>query len=200
EDSPVSPGTSNDQPKTLETVQITAALDRARNGLSPDTGTSQTVFDRKSIQQLPQGDSTPLNQVLLQAPGVVQDSFGQLHVRGDHANLQYRINGILIPESISGFGQTLDTRFIDSLKFLTGALPAQFGLRTAGVVDITTKSGAQLGNGGSVDLYGNEGRWSYYLSTNYLQSDIGIENPTPARHAVHDHTNQLQTFGYFSYL
>jgi len=214
EDSPVSPGTSNDQPKTLETVQITAALDRARNGLSPDTGTSQTVFDRKSIQQLPQGDSTPLNQVLLQAPGVVQDSFGQLHVRGDHANLQYRINGILIPESISGFGQTLDTRFIDSLKFLTGALPAQYGYRTAGVVDITTKSGAQLGNGGSVGLYGgsfgtlnpslelhgNEGRWSYYLSTNYLQSDIGIENPTPARHAVHDHTNQLQTFGYFSYL
>ena len=73
---------------------------------------------------------------------------------GDRANLQYRINGIIVPESISGFGQTLDTRFIDSLKFLTGALPAQYGYRTAGVVDITTKSGAQLGNGGSVGLYG----------------------------------------------
>src|SRR5690348_10070418 len=90
------PQASGTQPKTLETVQVTAALDRARNALSPDTGTSQTVFDRKSIQQLPEGDSTPLNQVILQAPGVVQDSFGQLHVRGDHANLQYRINGILI--------------------------------------------------------------------------------------------------------
>jgi len=205
---------SDQPPKTLETVQVTAALDRSRNALSPDTGTSQTVFDRKSIQQLPQGDSTPLNQLILQAPGVVQDSFGQLHVRGDHANLQYRINGIIIPESISGFGQTLDTRFIDSLKFLTGALPAQYGYRTAGVVDITTKSGAQLGNGGGVDVYGgsfgtfnpslelhgNEGRWSYYLSANYLQSDIGIENPTPARNAIHDHSNQLQTFGYLSYL
>src|SRR5690348_5055697 len=205
------PGT---KPDTLEAVQVSAALDRARNALSPDTGTSQTVFDRQSIQQLPQGDSTPLNQVILQAPGVVQDSFGQLHVRGDHANLQYRIDGIIIPESISGFGQTLDTRFIDSLKFLTGALPAQYGYRTAGVVDITTKSGAQLGNGGSVDLYGgsfgtfnpsfelhgNEGRWSCYLSANYLQSDVGIENPTPARNAIHDHTDQLQTFGYLSYL
>jgi outer membrane receptor protein involved in Fe transport len=202
------------KPRTLEAIQVTAALDRARNALSPDTGTSQTVFDRKSIQQLPQGDSTPLNQVILQAPGVVQDSFGQLHVRGDHANLQYRINGVIIPESIGGFGQTLDTRFIDSLKFLTGALPAQYGYRTAGVVDITTKSGAQLGNGGSVGLYGgsfgtfnpslelhgNQGGWTYYLSANYLQSDIGIENPTPARNAIHDHTNQLQTFGYLSYL
>jgi outer membrane receptor protein involved in Fe transport len=208
------PAASDEQPKVLEAIQVTAALDRARNALSPATGTSQTVFDRKSIQQLPQGDSTPLNQVILQAPGVVQDSFGQLHVRGDHANLQYRINGIIIPESISGFGQTLDTRFIDSLKFLTGALPAQYGYRTAGVVDITTKSGAQLGNGGSVGLYGgsfatlnpslelhgNEGRWSYYLTANYLQSDIGIENPTPARNAIHNHTNQLQTFGYLSYL
>ncbi|HJP98243.1 MAG TPA: TonB-dependent receptor [Rhodanobacteraceae bacterium] len=211
-----SPASTNapKQPKTLEAVQVTAALDRSRNALSPDTGTSQTVFDRKSIVQLPQGDSTPLNQVILQAPGVVQDSFGQLHVRGDHANLQYRINGIIIPESISGFGQTLDTRFIESLKFLTGALPAQYGYRTAGVVDITTKSGAQLGSGGSVGLYGgsfgtfnpsfelhgNQGRWTYYLSANYLQSDIGIENPTPARNAIHDHTNQLQTFGYLAYL
>src|SRR5690348_5650731 len=65
---------SDQPPKTLETVQVTAALDRSRNALSPDTGTSQTVFDRKSIQQLPQGDSTPLNQLILQAPGVVQDS------------------------------------------------------------------------------------------------------------------------------
>ena len=36
---------------------------------------------------MPLGDATPLNQVLLQAPGVVQDSYGQLHVRGDHADL-----------------------------------------------------------------------------------------------------------------
>lgn len=203
-----------DAPLTLDTVQVSARLDRARNALSPDTGTSQTVFNRKTIRQLPQGDSTPLNKLLLQAPGVVQDSFGQLHVRGDHANLQYRIDGIIIPESISGFGQTLDTRSIESLTFLTGALPAQYGYRTAGVVDITTKSGTQLGNGGSAGLYGgsfgtlepslelhgNRGRWSYYLTANFLESDLGIENPTPNRDPIHDRTRQLKTFGYFSYL
>ncbi|TAN02413.1 MAG: TonB-dependent receptor [Rhodanobacteraceae bacterium] len=206
--------TQANAPLTLDTVQVSARLDRARNALSPDTGTSQTVFNRKAIRQLPQGDSTPLNQVLLQAPGVVQDSFGQLHVRGDHANLQYRIDGIIIPESISGFGQTLDTRSIESLTFLTGALPAQYGYRTAGVVDITTKSGAQLGNGGSVGLYGgslgtlkpsfelhgNQGRWSYYLTANFLESDVGIENPAPSRDPVHDRTRQFKTFGYLSYL
>ncbi len=126
---------------TLGTVSVTARLDKARNQLSPDIGTSQFVFDQKAIAQLPLGASTSLNQVLLRAPGVVNDSYGQLHVRGDHADLQYRINGVIIPESISGFGQALDTHVIDHLSLLTGALPAQYGYRTAGIVDITTKSG-----------------------------------------------------------
>jgi outer membrane receptor protein involved in Fe transport len=198
---------------TLSTVQINATLDQARSQLSPDIGASQYVISQQAIQQLPLGDATPLNQVLLQAPGFVQDSYGQLHVRGDHADLQYRINGVIIPESISGFGQSLDTRLIDSVQVLTGALPAQYGYRTAGVVDITTKSGTQ-GNGGSIGLtagsfgtwnpqitlYGNQGRWSGFLTGNFLESDVGIENPTSVRSPIHDHTDQTKGFGGISYL
>jgi hypothetical protein len=40
--------------------------------------------------------------VVLQAPGVVQDSYGQPHLRGDHANVQCRIDGVVVPEAISG--------------------------------------------------------------------------------------------------
>jgi len=203
---------------TLGTISVVGKLDEARNQLSPDVGSSQYVFDRKAIDQLPLGDATSLNQVLLRAPGVVDDSYGQLHVRGDHADLQYRINGVIVPESISGFGQTLDARVIDNLSFLTGALPAQYGYRTAGVVDITTKSGAGGKDadsvGGSVGLtagsfgswnpnatiFGNEGAWSFFLTANYLQNDIGIENPTSSRDAIHDRTNQFKSFGYLSYL
>ncbi|GAB2580396.1 TonB-dependent receptor [Dyella jejuensis] len=200
--------------KQLGAVTVSAALDEARNSLSPDTGSSQYVITAQNIQALPLGDATPMNQVLLQAPGVVQDSYGQLHVRGDHANLQYRINGIMIPESISGFGQTLDARTIQSVKLLDGALPAQYGERTAAVVDITTKSGADLGNGGSVGItggsfgtvnpnasfWGNSGKWSYFFTANYLENNIGIENPTPSRDPIHDHTNQVKAFGDVSYL
>ncbi|MEI7036738.1 TonB-dependent receptor [Fulvimonas yonginensis] len=202
------------QVRQLGTVDVTAALDQARNALSPDTGSSQYVIDQQAIAQLPLGQSTPLNQVLLQAPGVVQDSYGGLHVRGDHGNLQYRINGVIIPESISGFGQALDARTIRSVKLLDGALPAQYGLRTAAVVDITTKSGHQLGNGGSVgitggsfgtlnpnvSLWGSSDRWSAFFTANYLESDAGIENPTASRKPIHDHTNQVKSFGDVSYL
>ena len=204
----------NKKVKQLSAVDVSAALDQSRNSLSPDTGSSQYVIDQKAIQQLPLGDSTPLNQVILQAPGVVQDSYGGVHVRGDHANLQYRINGVIIPESISGFGQTLDARTIQSVKLLDGALPAQYGLRTAAVVDIDTKSGHDLGNGGSVgitggsfgtlnpnaSLWGSSDRWSWFVTANYLENDVGIENPTPSRTPIHDHTNQVKGFGDISYL
>lgn len=199
--------------KDLSAIDVVGKLDRSRNKLSPGVGASQYVFDQRAISQLPNGDATPLNQVLLRAPGVVADSYGQLHIRGDHEDLQYRINGVIVPESISGFGQTLDTRTINNVSLLTGALPAQFGYRTAGVIDITTKNGAK-GNGGSIGIYGgsfgtinpfvqaygNDGRWNYFVTANYLQSDIGIENPTAARNAIHDHSNQAKGFGYLSYL
>ncbi len=202
------------QVQELGAVSVSAALDQARNALSPDTGSSQYVIDHKAIAQLPLGASTPMNQVLLQAPGVVQDSYGGLHVRGDHANLQYRINGVIIPESIGGFGQTLDARAIDNVKLLDGALPAQYGLRTAAVVDITTRSGHDLGNGGSVGItggsngtlnpnasvWGSRDRWSWFLTGNYMENDAGIENPTPSRKPIHDHTNQMKGFGDISYL
>ena len=115
-------------PSQLERVEVKGQrqrLDEARSSLSPETGSTIYRFDKADIARLPLGDATPMNQVLLRAPGVVGDSYGQLHVRGDHANLQYRINGVVIPESISGFGQALDTRFADQVNVLTGALPAQ---------------------------------------------------------------------------
>ncbi len=116
-------------------------LNQVRNSLSPNTGGSKYTFTQQAIQELPQGANTSLNQVILQAPGVAQDSFGQIHVRGDHANLQYRINGVQLPEGITGFGQILSPRFAQSISLLTGALPAEYGLRTAGVIDIKTKDG-----------------------------------------------------------
>src|SRR5690348_12679730 len=200
--------------RELGEVSVSAALDQARNALSPDTGSSQYVIDHKAIVQLPLGASTPMNQVLLQAPGVVQDSYGGLHVRGDHANLQYRINGVIIPESIGGFGQSLDAHMIDTVTLLDGALPAQYGLRTAAVVDITTRNGHDLGNGGSVGItggsnatlnpnasvWGSKDRWIWFFTGNYLESDAGIENPTSSRKPIHDHTDQVEGFGDVSYL
>ena len=200
------------QAKELSVAVVARRLNQARNALSPETGGSVYRFSEQAIKDLPQGENTQLNQVLLQAPGVAQDSFGQIHVRGDHANLQYRVNGVQLPEGITGFGQVLSPRFANSISLLTGALPAQFGLRTAGVIDIKTKDGL-LDNLADVDFYGGQrgteepsfeyggskGNFSWFTTGQYLHTDRGVEPPTPGPTAIHDTANEGNGFGYFSY-
>jgi outer membrane receptor protein involved in Fe transport len=198
--------------KEVSLAVAATKLNKARNSLSPSTGGSKYTFTQQAIQELPQGDNTALNQVILQAPGVAQDSFGQLHVRGDHANLQFRVNGVQLPEGITGFGQVLSPRFASSISLLTGALPAEYGLRTAGVIDIKTKDGL-LDPVADVDFYGGQrgttqpsfeyggskGNFNYFVTGQYLGTDRGVEPPTPGPTAIHDTSNQGSGFGYFSY-
>src|ERR1700722_11183440 len=147
-------GSSTNATKLQETT-VVGKLDAARSAIMPDIGGTVTTITSEQIQSISRGDNAPFNEVVLRAPGVAQDSAanGDLHVRGEHANLQYRIDGVLLPEGISGFGLELDPRFVQSMHLVTGSLPAEYGFRTAAIVDIETKSGA-FENGGTVDLYG----------------------------------------------
>ncbi|HWA08732.1 MAG TPA: TonB-dependent receptor [Opitutaceae bacterium] len=198
---------------TMDPFDVSDHLDRAREGIQPELGASSFVINKQQLLDLPQGADAPFSQVLLRAPGVAEDSAanGDLHVRGEHGNLQYRINDVLLPEGISGFGLELDPRFVGSMQLVTGSLPAQYGFRTAGVVDIQTKSGA-LDQGGGVSLYGGSfntlrpsfelggatGRSSYFIDGSYDHNDLGIENPTGSARALHDTAGQGRLFSYFS--
>ena len=186
-------------------------LDVARDSITPSLGASQYTFNQEALQKQPGGTNLTLNKSLLQAPGVVQDSYGTIHVRNEHANLQYRLNGVIIPESISGFGTTFDPKIASSIQLITGTLPAQYGYRTAGIINFKTESGL-LGNGGEAGIYGGSfnllepsamvkgsaGNFSYFLSGSYFRNDVGIENPLPTRNAIHDRTTQWRPFAYVS--
>ncbi|TMK40320.1 MAG: ligand-gated channel [Alphaproteobacteria bacterium] len=188
-------------------------LDEARRTIDSPIGANSYQVNHQNIEALPQGNNTALDKALLQFPGVTQDSAasGELHVRNEHANLQYRINGIMLPDGVGGFGQILDTGIVGTMALLTGALPAQYGLRTAGVLDIQTKTDA-FDNTGKVSVYGGShqtitpfaeyggtvGQTQYYVSGRYLYNNLGIENPTPANEAIHDRTQQEKGFLYLS--
>src|SRR5579862_2833276 len=136
----------------LGTVTVVGHLNEARSQIVPNLGATAYTINAAQIEAQSQGANAPFNQLILRAPGVAEDSAenGDLHVRGEHANLQYRINGVLLPEGLSGFGLELDPRFVENMEFITGSLPAQYGFRTAGVVDIKTKNGAAE-SGGDVE-------------------------------------------------
>jgi TonB-dependent receptor-like protein len=198
---------------TQEVVVTSQELDISREAIVPSLGATRYTVGPDRLDSQSRGEDAPFNQTMLRFPGVAQDSFGQLHVRGEHANLQYRIDDVLLPESIPGFGQVLETRFADNISLITGALPAQFGFRTTGVIDLHTKNGAafQQGEasvyGGSFDTimpsfeYGGvTGKTNYYITASYLHNGIGIENPTPTANPIHDDTDQYRMFGYSSYI
>ncbi|QPF90124.1 TonB-dependent receptor domain-containing protein [Bradyrhizobium commune] len=197
-----------------QVVQQTQNFDQRRdNVILPKTGTTNYQLNQRDLETLPQGSAAQLSDIVLQFPGVYQDSTssGDFHIRNEHANVQYRINGILLPDGVSGFSQLLETSFISNIQLLTGALPAQYGLHTAGVLDITSKSGAALA-GGSVSIYGGSrqtitpsfeyggvaGNTDYYVAGRYLSTGLGLENPLPSLNAIHDHSEQGRFFAYTS--
>lgn len=205
---------ADDAGATLDPITVIAQkLNDARNSIQTQTGASTYVIDETAIASQPGGDNQLLNQVIMQAPDVAQDSFGQFHVRGEHNGLQYRLNGIILPEGISVFGQSLDPRLISSMTLIDGALPAEYGLRTAGIIDLKTKSGV-IDPGGSLSVYGgshgeitpsfNYGGSSdglnYFVSGDFLRSDLGIESPDGSSNPIHDHTKNYHGFGYFEYI
>jgi outer membrane receptor protein involved in Fe transport len=213
------------------------AFDAARSNLYTTIGTTSDTISHDIIDALPQGSANTVEKVLLQAPGVSQDSAasGLFHVRNDHANVQFRINGVMLPDGVTGFGSVLETGLIGSMSLVTGALPPEFGLRTVGLIDITTRSDA-FNNSGSVSLYGGShgtitpsfeyggtfggncptgaaivGKATpssatsdcfagvqYFFTGRYLQTTVGIENPTPAYNAIHDFSQQERGFAYMS--
>src|SRR5665213_4054079 len=194
----------------MQTVIVTAQhLNEERSHIQTQVGASTYTIDSAAIDAAPGGDNVLMNQVMLQVPDAAQDSFGQLHIRGDHNGLQFRLNGIILPDGISVFGQTLPPRLIESMQMIMGSLPAQYGLRSAGIIDLTTKSGS-LEPGGSVTLYGGShgelepsfdyggstGPYTYFVTGDFLRSDLGIESPDGSSDPLHDHTKQHHGFAY----
>ncbi len=189
------------------------SLNAARENILPKIGVNSYEVSQQDIQALPQGDNVPIDKLLLQTPGVYQDSAvnGGIHIRDEHANVQYRIDGIQLPDGVSGFGQVLETSLIGNMAVVTGALPAQYGLRTAGLVDIQTRTGTAEPSGewsvygGSHDTistnlqYGGvSGNTQYFFTGRWLENSLGIENPTSSVNAIHDETEQEKFFTYVS--
>jgi hypothetical protein len=193
-----------------------SSFDQARdNNLLPKIGASTYTITRQAIVDMPQGDNTPIDKVILQMPGVSYDSAvsnPDFHVRNEYANVQYRVNGVVIPEGVSALGPVIDTNFVGSMSLLTGTLPAQYGLRTAGVLDITSRAFAAPS--GDISLYGGSrqtftpsfdyggsvGNTEYFVTARGNWNALGLENPTSSVDAFHDHTQQGKFFGYVSTL
>ncbi len=196
------------------TMAVKAQRLKSQNDISR-TGASKYTMTEQDITDLSTGKYTPLNQVMVQMPGVTQDQNQEIHVRGEHMGIQYQINGVMLPLDINSdptFTQLLNSFFIKDVSLLDGILPARYGYRTAGIIDINTKDGCEK-QGGEVSILGGQrstaepsfeiggckGNFGYYVTGLYLHNNLAFSSATPGPDAIHDLLNQGQGFGNFTY-
>src|SRR5213076_3504219 len=95
--SPSPSTTTTPGPASVEQVVVQSQeMDITREAIVPSLGATRYTVGPDRLDSQAEGENAQFNQTLLRFPGVAQDSFGQLHVRGEHANLQYRIDDVLI--------------------------------------------------------------------------------------------------------
>jgi outer membrane receptor protein involved in Fe transport len=208
------PAAAAETPVEIGEVTVVAKrLEAARAAIEPQIGASVYTVTSQAIEAQPRGANNTLNQAVLQTPGVSQDAEAAsgIHVRNEMQPEEFRINGIPLPTGLSYFGQGLSPRFANSISLITGALPAQYGLSTTGIIDIQTKSGL-FAPGGSVSMYGGGYRtlqpsveyggsidgYNYYASGDFLSTNHGIDGVTPAPTQIHDFSTQGHAFAYLN--
>ena len=176
---------------------------KAKRMVNNSSSTSSTEITHEQIEAMPQGNQISLPRLLeTTTPGVVPGPFNQTFIRGNHANVQFQIDGVQLPDSTSGtFADAFSPRNIDHFEFITGGIPAEYGERLAAVVNIVTKTGPEKPGGTAEVNYGSYNTFSpqaivggsspsgdlhYYLSANYNRTDRGIDIPNPKTTALAD--------------
>ena len=121
------------------------------------TGSVATVT-RQQLDELPGGNDRPITDVITTQPGFVPDALGNVYARGNHANIQYQIDGVPVPDSVGSlFAASIPVRLIQGLEIYTGGMPAEFGSRLGAVVNLVTRQASDHPDGAVQVRYGSFG-------------------------------------------
>lgn len=112
--------------------------DKVIETTSIDTKLGMQVIDAESYHASPNARMvTMLQQNVL---GATKAPTGEVHIRGQHAEYSYYVDGIAIPPAaFGGFNEVVDDQVIDRATIQTGALPAEYGGQTAAIIDLQNR-------------------------------------------------------------
>jgi outer membrane receptor protein involved in Fe transport len=118
---------------------------------SSDTDLSQTILERP----LGAAPSRAIESMVASTPGFVTDDNGRMHPRGSESQVQYVVDGVPITDNMSAiFSTSLDARTLRTVEVLTGGIPAEFGDKLAGVINVNTRSGLEGPTQGGLSFSG----------------------------------------------
>src|SRR5512147_1959940 len=203
-----------DQPKPV-TLTLSKTKEIALEVVAPlppiqfNASSETSSVSRKDIETLPKGNNNDVYEVLLTIPSVAYGALKQTHIRQDHANAQFRIDGIPIPDTVSGaFADIVPPRAWERADMILGGMEAQYGNRTVLVLDITSKSGTRPGFG-SVQMFGGSNetvnpsfeyggtigeKVRFYVLNSFVSTNRGIEPPTLGKTNDHNQSEKNNTY------
>lgn len=152
---------------TAETVTVTTSsgAEVEADRTSSDTDISQTVLERP-VSAAP---SRAIESIVASTPGFVTDDNGRMHPRGSESQVQYVIDGVPVTDNMSAiFSTSVDARSLRTVEVLTGGIPAEFGDKLAGVVNVNTRSGLETPTQGGV----------YFSGGSFSTGEVGADFST----------------------
>jgi hypothetical protein len=190
----------------LAGVTVTAAAP-----LAVDTRTGDQRFKQEQYHGAP---SNTTSQILQQSiAGAARAPTGEVHIRGQHAEYTYYVDGVPVPAGISGsLNELFDPSVVNQIDFKTGGWDAEYGNKNAAIVDITTRipSGgfhySASGFAGSFNTMGealsastNAGKFGYFFSGAHQSTDMRREplilDPTTSE-VENFHNHGVDDFGF----
>lgn len=137
------------------TAKVTVTADRGAmvetDRASSDTDIAQSVLERPSGA----APSRAIESIVASTPGFVTDDNGRLHPRGSESQVQYVIDGVPVTDNMSAiFSSSIDARTLRTVEVLTGGIPAEFGDKLAGVINVNTRSGLEGPTQGGISISG----------------------------------------------
>jgi TonB-dependent receptor-like protein len=159
----------------LPTVNESVTVSAANTLIDPDQAGSVNQIGSDLIQN--RVSSIPgrsLQDLVNSQPGWLYEGNAVLHPRGSEYQTQFVIDGIPLTDNRSpSFGPAIDADDVQSMSIYTAGIPAEYGRKMGGVIEVNTLQDAQPGfhgqvvlSGGSFDSAGASAQGQYAWDNN----------------------------------
>ncbi len=148
----------------LQVTESNTLVDPSRTGTAYYVGS-------KEVAERPMGlPGRDLIDLVAQQPGWFLEANGSLHPRESEYQAQYIVNGFPIQDNRSpAFAPGLEADDVQSMKVYTSGIPAEFGRKLGGVIELNTDRNSSPGfHGTAVAQGGSFGTAGGFLSGQYV--------------------------------
>src|SRR6266446_3248172 len=178
-----------------ETLRQKVEVQSSYLTIDPEKTGSSYTFTRQDLERLPEPLIESTNDLVNNLmPGASDSHDNFLAVRGTEFSLHEFVNGVsFLDNAQPQFSPGVSPQIFETMDLMTGGFTPEYGNRFGGVLDITTRSGADLGGHGDVnfrgatvenydfnaDYGGQAGRLGYYFFVDGFTSGRYLDPPEP---------------------